>query len=91
MDMMVAMGLVKVLKGNQDLYSKVEKIFESGNVDDEVGKELAEEAKKTGIEIDAEDLLDDLDDLLKNGMNGISVKDMGGLAGIMAMADGLMG
>lgn len=91
MDMMVAMGLVKVLKSNEELYKKVDRVFETGEINEKVGEELALEAKGMGIEINAEDLLDDLDELLRNGMNGISVKDMGGLAGIMSMAEGLMG
>ncbi len=90
MDMMVAMGLVKVLKGNEDLYAKVDKVFANGEVDEDVGRELVAAAAESGIQLDLDTLLDELDDLLRNGLNGISVKDMGGLAGIMQMADNFM-
>lgn len=87
MDMMVALGLVKVLKGNKELYGKVEAVFESGKLDEAVGAELVAEAAKQGIELDLDNLLDELDELLRSGINGLSVKDMGGLAGIMEMAE----
>ncbi len=90
MNMMVAMGLVKVLKGNADLYAKVEKVFASGEISEDVGRELVAAAADSGIQLDLETLLDELDDLLRNGLNGISVHDMGGLAGIMQMADNFM-
>lgn len=90
MDMMVAMGLVRVLKTNKTLYNKVDVVFESGVVDEAVCKELVEEAKMQGITLELENLLDDLDELLRNGMNGISVKAMGGLSGIMSMAEGFV-
>ncbi len=88
--MMTALGLVKVLKENTGLYEQVDAIFESGQLDEAVGSELVAAAKKQGIELELEELLDDLDDLLRNGMNGVSVKDMGELSGIMSMAEGMM-
>ncbi len=90
MDMTVAMGLVKVLKTNKMLYNKVDAVFESGVVDEDVCKELVAEAKVQGVTLEVETLLDDLDELLRNGMNGISVKAMGGLSGIMSMAEGFV-
>ena len=66
------------------LYLKV------GVVDEAVCKELVEEAKMQGITLELANLLDDLDELLRNGMNGISVKAMGGLSGIMSMAEGFV-
>ena len=89
MELKVVLELLKILKGNKDLYSKVDAVFESGTLDEEVGRELWEEARGQGVVIELDELLDELDDFLQNGINGMSVKALGGLSGMMLMAENM--
>ena len=60
-----------------------------GVFDEKVITELWEEARKQGVTLELEEMLDEVDEFMRNGFNGMSIQALGGLPGMIQMVEGM--
>ena len=87
MEMSTIVELVKILKEDNTLYSQIKAMIDTESIDETTINNLAAKAAEKNIPVDANELTDNLDTIINEGVNGISLKALGGLDGIIDLAN----